>query len=394
MVTQTHTLLEDKRVTPYVVRQYHCHDWYVLSALYTYGSKYKVSNDRDRRTRPADSDLVWATTAQAKQYTLEKRAAVLENLHTYNYAEMCDGKWVYAKEYKTYVRIPGRPTLPDLRDPAWEMDLRNKIKDYSVNLGASVAEFRETADMFHQFAKSTRNAWRTFRGKNLKKWRNKLTTCDVAASELVYSFGIAPLMNDLYSSVEALKLADLRPLVKKVVVTSDPVDREDKYKYETYSMKEEWRIKRKRRLRTIAWVEFDREKLSGFTMGNPLEVGWELVPFSFVVDWGYPLGDWLSSLDALKGVKRYVCTQTRKDIYSHEYRFWSRDVFQQFVQCQKIGSEYETSHQRILIPTIPIPRLPEWRPSQSWRAVMHGLSLLRSMRDDCQYPNRTRIKVR
>lgn len=34
-----------------------------------------------------------------------------------------------------------------------------------------------------------------------------------------------------------------------------------------------------------------------FGLVNPLEVAWELVPFSFVVDWFVPIGDYLSALD-------------------------------------------------------------------------------------------------
>jgi hypothetical protein len=36
---------------------------------------------------------------------------------------------------------------------------------------------------------------------------------------------------------------------------------------------------------------------------NPLAIAWELVPFSFVLDWLVPVGTWLQSLDATLGVK-------------------------------------------------------------------------------------------
>lgn len=35
-----------------------------------------------------------------------------------------------------------------------------------------------------------------------------------------------------------------------------------------------------------------------FGLTNPLEVAWELLPYSFVVDWFVPIGDYLSALDA------------------------------------------------------------------------------------------------
>lgn len=49
------------------------------------------------------------------------------------------------------------------------------------------------------------------------------------------------------------------------------------------------------------WFRIDGEltntaSLLGLT--NPYEIAWELVPFSFVVDWIVPIGDYLSNLDA------------------------------------------------------------------------------------------------
>jgi hypothetical protein len=41
--------------------------------------------------------------------------------------------------------------------------------------------------------------------------------------------------------------------------------------------------------------------LASLGVTNPLEIAWELVPFSFVVDWALPVGQYLSSLDAMFG---------------------------------------------------------------------------------------------
>lgn len=43
--------------------------------------------------------------------------------------------------------------------------------------------------------------------------------------------------------------------------------------------------------------------LSQLSLTNPLEVAWELVPFSFVVDWMLPIGDYLSNMSALHGIE-------------------------------------------------------------------------------------------
>jgi len=43
-----------------------------------------------------------------------------------------------------------------------------------------------------------------------------------------------------------------------------------------------------------------RAALNG--LSNPLMVAWEIVPYSFVVDWFYPIGDYLSRIDATNGL--------------------------------------------------------------------------------------------
>jgi hypothetical protein len=42
--------------------------------------------------------------------------------------------------------------------------------------------------------------------------------------------------------------------------------------------------------------------LSSLGLANPLEIAWELLPYSFVVDWFVPFGDWIASLDAMAGL--------------------------------------------------------------------------------------------
>jgi hypothetical protein len=44
------------------------------------------------------------------------------------------------------------------------------------------------------------------------------------------------------------------------------------------------------------------QSLSKVGISNPLLLGWELLPYSFVVDWFLPIGNYLSSLDATNGL--------------------------------------------------------------------------------------------
>lgn len=65
---------------------------------------------------------------------------------------------------------------------------------------------------------------------------------------------------------------------------------------------------------------------------NPYLVGWELVPFSFVVDWFIPIGDSLRNLTAFKGLSfkggyEYWLTQRRVKVTSYRYVNGSYDYY-------------------------------------------------------------------
>lgn len=60
---------------------------------------------------------------------------------------------------------------------------------------------------------------------------------------------------------------------------------------------------------------------------NPLQVAWELVPYSFVVDWFLTIGDWLSGLDATAGLSfesGYKTILLKQEQLTLEHQYWSR----------------------------------------------------------------------
>lgn len=76
----------------------------------------------------------------------------------------------------------------------------------------------------------------------------------------------------------------------------------------------------------LSYASYASERL-GLDAGNILKAGWELVPYSFVVDWFLPVGDYLSKVRGLScnfEVKD-VCTHTTQRssvVYEHRSDFW------------------------------------------------------------------------
>lgn len=139
---------------------------------------------------------------------------------------------------------------------------------------------------------------------------------------LQLQYGWKPLLSDAKAAAEALAemhLRDersrdtsvrvgisnkLRTTMPDFLIESSPAYRGVLIQEEEASRRAVWRFRLK-----------PADTAGLFGLLNPLEVVWELVPFSFVADWFLPIGDYLSSLDApmrfehiggTKGYRKFV----------------------------------------------------------------------------------------
>lgn len=100
----------------------------------------------------------------------------------------------------------------------------------------------------------------------------------------------------------------------------------------------------------------------GFT--NPALIGWELMPFSFVVDWFLPVGNFISSLDATVGcvfekgcrttvTKRSAVTETKADPTSSSKTFK--------VDCRLLETAQDVAISRTTLTSFPSVAMPMWK---------------------------------
>jgi hypothetical protein len=70
-----------------------------------------------------------------------------------------------------------------------------------------------------------------------------------------------------------------------------------------------WRTlsaKSNRSHKVILWAGLSDQigrEVNQIGLANPLSIAWEVVPFSFVVDWGLPIGNVLEALTATRGLE-------------------------------------------------------------------------------------------
>jgi hypothetical protein len=111
---------------------------------------------------------------------------------------------------------------------------------------------------------------------------------------------------------------------------------------------------------------------------NPLLIGWELVPFSFVVDWFIPVGSYLEGIDALLGYDSFSYSNSlltkvswegkglgRKDTGSGFYLDNSYFESKKIVRLDREASA-----------SVPFPRFPGFKDPRSLEHMANGLSLL------------------
>lgn len=186
------------------------------------------------------------------------------------------------------------------------------MKRTSVNLGVAYAERARTAqlvsDNISSIAKAAlalkRGKWR--RAGRLLGITNprKPRGSTFPKRWLEYQYGWKPLLSDIHGAIEALE----RRNASDWRVTSKGFATRDFEKSHLQSVSSMYRQRTNVSQTQGCFIRIDAipkqdHIVSAASLGvtNPLLVAWELVPFSFVVDWALPVGQYLESLDAMLG---------------------------------------------------------------------------------------------
>jgi len=333
--------------------------------------------DYDTEHRPYPADLDANLTSRPEVYRREG-ASPIHNVVSH-ILEPCPHSGVHGQVRKiAYITggstLYSSPILNDLSSQLlWAAKLRDKLSVQKVNLGSSLAEYRESVKLFVKTAKTLHDAYGVLRGRLP---RRKLRACSVPAAVLQYNFGVAPLVDDLYSSVESLRHRLDKPLKQKLSVGVQ-VGRHEPFDYGPYRYFDVDCVYKERA--KVSYELLPSQYLSqDFDFGNPVEWAWELIPFSFVVDWAIPIGSWLGRLDALQGVSDINGTVTiRRD---NRWKYAAVNS----VTYESPGTYHSVTYKRSVISTIPMPPFPKWSPSLSWRRAVNGVSLLLGISKPCR----------
>lgn len=231
--------------------------------------------------------------------------------------------------------LSGVNKLPDALSSNEELALLSKvtekIRGHDFNLGIFVAEGKQSLETVGRSSLAlarlfknvcTLNVAGTARaiaalpgqiGKKNQlssKARDALKRKDVSGAWLAIQYGWLPLITDIYEAMRAYENMTAGP--REIIYRSSK------------RISEEWNDAASpgylpimaRGIRTVKYKIIFREQLSAnrsLGLLNPLSVVWEKVPWSFVVDWFIPVGNYLDVVSFLPSLKlTYVRSEFAK----------------------------------------------------------------------------------
>jgi hypothetical protein len=242
------------------------------------------------------------------------------------YYEGPDGSWTNLSfgDYRKYFgNLYGATTSrPEFELPSVDEGLRSKaevgallkLKDQRVNLAQAFAERAQVANMFTKAITDIVGAYRDVRHGRFARAADRLGIAKprrmprkMADRWLEYQYGWRPLLGDVHGTIEQFAKSDKAGLYRVSVTKKEKslvIEEHDSLGYGGYNMP--YKIQTTKSVKVHVRLDYKPANLTlipfvelGLT--NPALLAWELIPFSFVVDWALPVGDWLSSLDAAFG---------------------------------------------------------------------------------------------
>lgn len=228
-----------------------------------------------------------------------------EDHSAYGSGVKTSGRWLAGPAKSTVSGIIGRY---DLYYRAQRRCYESAFNGQSAQIGAAIAEIGDSFDMIYYRVKSIYEAYKALRKGRLRRMWDLLAVPDDRRRRyarslkkhppslwLEYWFGWAPLVSDMYTAHDIITSGE--PFSKAKV--RGTASARSVYHYEANNPSWEYHVVKRDIRVTCAYTGYiesmDKTKVSLHALGmNPAEIAWEVVPFSFVVDWFSNFGQWLT----------------------------------------------------------------------------------------------------
>lgn len=179
-----------------------------------------------------------------------------------------------------------------------------------VSLGASLGEAKQTLGMLAQYVIPLAKALAAAKRGDIGRARyhlglrgdSRFNRRAISNRWFEYWYGWKPLINDIYSTQELYLEALKGPIEDLVAYGHGSFDNSTEFDYGGSRQSFRWNGK----ARTMLQAKIENPTwfyLNQLGVINPASVAWELVPFSFLVDWFVPIGAVLETYTATFGLR-------------------------------------------------------------------------------------------
>lgn len=288
------------------------------------------------------------------------------------------------------------PTFRDDSQDKARSKVLSRLKSSSINLGQAFAERKQTVNLIATNVNRIATAALAIRRGNLKhaselfgvrvsgkrlKSQIPPSPSNLSNHWLEYSYGWRPLVNDIYGAAEAIaKTYGNLPLITAV----SAVGKFEGKKVDRFTgtgvgvnMRSECQSTSRYVLHYTEDDTFSRV-MSQTGISNPLLLAWELVPYSFVVDWFIPLGTYLSNLNASNGLVFKQGTLTTKRKETNVSSIFADPFYSGPGHSASKGglTRFYESKSRSVLSSFPMSTIPSMSFDLSVPQVLSGLALL------------------
>lgn len=307
---------------------------------------------------------------------------------------------------------PWGPLYTTAYEPSPPAGMRNeavtkallKIADQKVNLGENLATAGQTARLFAGACKnlasylkgmSDDKYMRHYLTKSYRDLRREGVPEFISRKYLEYVYGWKPLMNDVYSLSKLLKEKTASPLLFTGSATSSRQGQgKPSAQYNNGGNNTSTTLGPptvQMTVRCHLWGQIDpnwagARSLNQLGLLNPVSLAWELMPWSFVVDWLLPVGSVLQALSAPAGlifVDGSVSTKLVADCpYTNWFNAYSENNVESHTACT--GTLRQRLYGRDVVTSWPLPGL--WfdpdplRGDRSFKALALAIASLNGVR--------------
>lgn len=322
---------------------------------------------------------------------------------TYNYASFSSSGTSSSTYYLPGFRLANAGEISDCEAKASNRLLKN-VKDQIFNAAQAFAERKQTSRLIGTTAIRIASCIRNLRKGDFagaakavgveprKRARSRFNKAfarrqgeAVSRGWLELQYGWKPLLNDIYGSADTLARRNSQTsYVTRRVSETRTIDSSSfssvtsgKSLRTTLDIKGTCKLTVKFSV-TYRTPDPTQSLPAQLGLTNPLLIAWELMPFSFVVDWFLPLGQAISNLDATRGAEFYC---GHKTVFLEAKGSGVRSVsgvdqYNDHYSVHLVSSNAIVSCERTPLGAFPTPSLPRFKNPVSFLHAANGLALL------------------